>query len=365
MTTNGVISNSADYLNTWADEYARGLGHLCMWNPQLWNIYYPFMKKNADAAWNSRRTDLNIAWNGWSQPTPINAAAKPTVHVSAMAMQQFTPTIQSIPGTIEAEDYNFMSGATIEDITAGGKSAGSINTGDWLEYLIDVPSSGIYTIAFTVAGATAGSFEFQQNNITLTTINVPVTGDLQNYTNVISAVKLKAGIHSFKLKAISGGWNIDKFVAQSCQLIVPSLSVNGSPSQNVTSVIVNAGDNVSFSPQPSSGTWSWTGPNGFSANTRTISINGITMNQGGIYTAKYIDPLGCISQQDFTVSLNGCSPTAIVSNIIINNGAPQQINSIILEAGGYLIIDPQPESGLWTWTGPNYYFRFVWANAFE
>ena len=27
MTTGGIISNRAGYLNTWADEFARGLGH--------------------------------------------------------------------------------------------------------------------------------------------------------------------------------------------------------------------------------------------------------------------------------------------------------------------------------------------------
>ncbi len=353
MTTNGVISNSAGYLNTWADEYARGLGHLCMWNPQLWNTYYAFMKKNADAAWSSRRTDLNIAWNGWAEPTLINADDGPTKFVSTVAMQQFTPTVQSVLGTIEAEDYNFMKGIVIENITAGGKSAGSIEAGDWLEYIINVPSTGAYTISFNVATQNAASMEFQQNNVALTTINLPSTGNLQTYTDVSSSVKLIAGIQSIKLKAISGGWNINKLVVQSCGLIVPAVSVNGNTEQAITSITLNTGDDLLFNPQPSNGTWSWTGPNNFSSNSRAITINNILISQGGAYTAKYTSPTGCISIQEFIVTLTGCASTPIATTVQVNGGDVQQVNSITLEAGSYLTINTTPTDGTYSWLGPN------------
>lgn len=48
MTTNGIINNNADYLNTWADEFARGLGHFVRDNRQ-WTTYYPWMVQNANA----------------------------------------------------------------------------------------------------------------------------------------------------------------------------------------------------------------------------------------------------------------------------------------------------------------------------
>ncbi|HZL11875.1 MAG TPA: glycoside hydrolase family 76 protein [Prolixibacteraceae bacterium] len=352
MTKNGIVSNTAEYLNTWADTYARGLGHLCMWNPQLWNKYYSFIKKNADAAWKNRRTDLNLCWNGWDQKTPTTKDSGPTVYVSAMVMQQWTPTVQAIPDTIEAENYNFMNGISTEDIS-GGKCIGSIEAGDWIEYLVNVPATGIYTITLQVSGTTAGSIEIQQNNVSLATVDLPSTGDLQTYTTVKTAVKLSSGIQSVKLKSISGVWTIDKWMATSCQAITPSIAINGAVAEQITSATLSIGDNLFFDPQPTDGTWSWTGPNGFVSNSRQISVDNIQFEQGGVYTAKYLSPDACINIQDFMIPLNGCSPTAIVGYMQANDGEIQQVDSVNILAGSLLTIDPQPLNGTWSWTGPN------------
>ncbi|MEO7716407.1 MAG: glycoside hydrolase family 76 protein [Capsulimonas sp.] len=100
MTTNGIISNNAGYLNTWADEFARGLGHFCRDNRQ-WGTYYPWMVQNADAIMNTRRTDLNITWNGWTQQTPNDNTLIANKFASAVAWLQFTPATQpnNIAGT--------------------------------------------------------------------------------------------------------------------------------------------------------------------------------------------------------------------------------------------------------------------------
>ncbi len=95
---NGIWDNTADYLNTWADEFARGLGHLLKDNPQLWGSYYPWMLANANSAWANRRIDLNLTWNGWTHQTPLDPGMIPTKAVSAVAMYQFTPDTQ--PGLV-------------------------------------------------------------------------------------------------------------------------------------------------------------------------------------------------------------------------------------------------------------------------
>ena len=89
-TTGGVISNKAGYLKSWAAEFARGVGHFVRDNHQ-WSAYYAWMVQNADAAWGCRRTDLNISWNGWTQPTPIDNKAQAGQCVSAVVWLQFTP----------------------------------------------------------------------------------------------------------------------------------------------------------------------------------------------------------------------------------------------------------------------------------
>ena len=97
MTTGGVISNNAGYLNTWADEFARGLGHFVRDNRQ-WGTYYPWMVQNANAIMSSRRTDYNITWNGWAQQTPTDNTLDTSKFASAVAWLQFTPATQ--PNTI-------------------------------------------------------------------------------------------------------------------------------------------------------------------------------------------------------------------------------------------------------------------------
>jgi uncharacterized protein YyaL (SSP411 family) len=90
LTVNGICSNGATYLNTWAPEFARGLGHFAKAN-NLWSTYYPWMKANADAAWGCRRTDVNVAWNAWTMATPTSVDVLANWDAGMVAMLQFTP----------------------------------------------------------------------------------------------------------------------------------------------------------------------------------------------------------------------------------------------------------------------------------
>lgn len=93
LTVNGIFSNGAGYLNTWADEMARGAGHFVRDN-RLWSRYYSWMVQNADAILANRRTDIGITWNAWDQPTSTDNTLTTNKFVSAMAWLQFTPAIQ-------------------------------------------------------------------------------------------------------------------------------------------------------------------------------------------------------------------------------------------------------------------------------
>ena len=353
LTTNGIISNNADYLNTWADTYVRGVGHLCMANPELWKTYYPFLLNNAKSAWANRRKDLNLTWNGWNQPTKIDTAGVPTKYVSAVALMQYTPTLQTIPGTIESEDYNYIKGITVANINANEKCVNYTKAGNWEEYIVNVPSSGYYTFSFKIAG-NAGSLILQQNNISLDSINFNGTGDLQTYATISLPVKLDMGIQSVKVVAKSGIWNLDKMTISNCQLIVPSLTVNSGTAQAITSVKVDLGDEVAFNPTPAAGgSWSWTGPNSYSATSRQIDITNIQLNQGGVYRAQYTNTDGCISVQDFTITLNTCIPTDIIPSVKINDGIWQQMDAINTITGNYVTIDTKTIGGSVSWTEPN------------
>jgi len=356
MTKNGVISNDAGYLNTWADTYARGLGHLCMWNPQLWDTYYPFMKKNTESILANRRTDLNLTWNAWDKLTSNDPAGKPTVYVSAVSLMQFTPTVQSIPAKMEAENYNFMSGIGTENCSEGGLAVGFIEAGDWMEYIVNVPTTGNYYITYRVAGMGTGSVAFQHNGKTLTTTNLPNTGNYTTFANATTQVYLTAGIQSVKLLSKGGGWNINNWTATACEAIKPFFNVNNIAWEQAANATLAVGNSLIFGPQPNDGAWSWTGPNNFTSYTREVTVANIQLNQGGDYIATYTSPLGCVSIQKFMVSLSGCTPTGLTPYIKINKiGVLKQTATTAAIAGDTILLTfaSQPSEGTWSWSGPN------------
>lgn len=84
--------------------------------------------------------------------------------------------------------------------------------------------------------------------------------------------------------------------------ITPHVRVNGGSWQNTSSVSVGVGANVLLGPGPT-GTWSWTGPNGFTAGTREVAFNNIQANQAGDYLGIYTNSSGCVSTVLFTISI--------------------------------------------------------------
>jgi glycosidase len=87
--------------------------------------------------------------------------------------------------------------------------------------------------------------------------------------------------------------------------ITPYVSVNGGAFTQTASATLTAGGSVTFGPQPATGgTWSWTGPNGYSASVREITLNNVQTNQSGSYIATHTNAAGCTSTQAFTLTVN-------------------------------------------------------------
>jgi xyloglucan-specific exo-beta-1,4-glucanase len=113
--------------------------------------------------------------------------------------------------------------------------------------------------------------------------------------------------------------------------ITPYAQVNGGTWQQTANATVAAGGSVMFGPQPvTGGSWSWSGPNGFSAATREVLISNIQITQAGNYVATYTNSGGCQSTQTFNVTVTGSilrqywtgiSGTAI-SNLTSNSNYP-------------------------------------------
>jgi alpha-glucosidase len=91
INNNAILSNTGRGDSTWQDQFARGLANFARDNG-LWGLYNSWMTANANAAWNSRRADLNITWNSWTTQTTTNDCSSLEC-LSAAVIQQVIPAV--------------------------------------------------------------------------------------------------------------------------------------------------------------------------------------------------------------------------------------------------------------------------------
>jgi hypothetical protein len=118
-----------------------------------------------------------------------------------------------IPAKIEAEDYKSMLGIQnqVSSDEGGGQNIAYTDVNDWLEYLIDVPKTGLYNFEMRLASlSTTGSFQIKKDTTVLTTFTLPNgSGGWQNWTTVSKPVSLSAGQQKIKLLITGKGLNIN------------------------------------------------------------------------------------------------------------------------------------------------------------
>ncbi len=145
----------------------------------------------------------------------------------------FTQTAHSIPGLIQAENFDaggksvaYWNGATanggganyrpgetvyIEDSSdsGGGYDVGNTNPGDWLNYTVDIAGTRSYTLQVRVAnGVGGGVFHFNLDGARVTPfLSIPETGGYQTWQTLsIPDVQLPQGQHTLQLVIDSGGF---------------------------------------------------------------------------------------------------------------------------------------------------------------
>lgn len=136
-------------------------------------------------------------------------------------------------------------------------------------------------------------------------------------------------------KTYQFSWVLDAFEtdAQNCVAIetIPLVKINNDNWIETTNPLVNEGNTIKLSPEPIAPSgWSWRGPNGFTSNSREISLTNISFADAGNYVAEYIPQAGC--------------PATI------------QFNLVVLEQGEVYIENSGFETGLLTpWSGNGNY----------
>ena len=122
--------------------------------------------------------------------------------------------INTIPGKVEAENYISMEGIQTQptDDIGGGENIGWIDSGDWLEYDVNILATGTYKLNYRIASESqAGIIQLENGDEVVATTLLPVTGGWQTWRTVSTEVSLTKGENKFRINAVSGGFNLNWF----------------------------------------------------------------------------------------------------------------------------------------------------------
>lgn len=171
----------------------------------------------------------------------------------------YSGTPWSVPGTIQAENfdlggegvayhdlepanqsgqYRTADGVDIEATTdtGGGFNVDYTASGDWMEYTINVPSAGNYTLTERVASAGATqSFRVEFNGVDKTgAVAIPNTGGWQTWVNLSQTVNLSAGVQVMRLYFLGNDGNVNYLSLSATGGSTPTPTRTNTPGPTVT-----------------------------------------------------------------------------------------------------------------------------------
>lgn len=183
--------------------------------------------------------DVKMNQAGTYKVIASKAGKTDIVSTATLTVENQTPynsNVQEVPGTIEFENfdtggqgisYNENSNSNqgganyrnepvdIEATNGGGYNISYVQTGEWLEYTINVLSSGIYSVNVTSASLTTdGSVKLLVDNQEVTpSLSLLKSGGWQEWKNSkFSNIILSKGNHVLRVEMESDDMNLDKMV---------------------------------------------------------------------------------------------------------------------------------------------------------
>jgi len=171
-----------------------------------------------------------------SESQSESSSSSPSIEITDNRAYNGTPI--SLPGTIEAEEYDkggegiayhdkeaenlghtkkegdfrTNEGVDIEPCNEGGYNIGWAQSGEYVEYTVNVDSDGYYDIDARVATNMSGNFKisFQKSN-TSKIFNLISTGGWQTWKTLNQkGLLLKAGKQIMRIEILNGAFNINK-----------------------------------------------------------------------------------------------------------------------------------------------------------
>jgi hypothetical protein len=116
-----------------------------------------------------------------------------------------------VPSRIQGQEYQRMQGIQLEATQdeSGLMNVGYLNTGDWIEYNIEVAEAGEYSLSLRIAGIQTGKLEVVLNNELYAAVTVPATGGWQSWQTIDQLLSIPAGRHTLRFKVARDGFNLN------------------------------------------------------------------------------------------------------------------------------------------------------------
>lgn len=150
----------------------------------------------------------------------------------------YNDQVHAVPGTIEAGHYDYFEGGVGQNIsyfdssvvneggfrsneyvdavevTNEGATVGWISAGEWLEYMVNVATTGCYDLSFRYASGNnsgGGPFNFQVDDTQVSpNIVMASTGDWNNWVDKQTTINLTQGIHVLRFAVTNGEFNLGR-----------------------------------------------------------------------------------------------------------------------------------------------------------
>jgi glucuronoarabinoxylan endo-1,4-beta-xylanase len=318
-------------------------------------FYYTNAKNKGKDVWMTEVTYTPA--NGAAQPSISDAIAAAELYHQSMAVAQYNAYVYWwTPLMLNGNSPNldaYALGQYSKFVRPGYVMTGANNNPTSGVYVTSYKGNNNYVIVAINSNGGSSNITFNISGATVTSVT-PYQTSASNQLAQLGAVGVSNDSFTYSLP----GQSITTFVGTgggSCSptAITPYISVSGTWTQESSATVSSTSTAVDLGPQPTSGgSWSWTGPNGFTSTSR--EIDNIALSAGAnVYTATYTNSCGAKSTQAFTVTAPGAG-TAIVPYIYTASTGWVQESSISVARGTAVDLGPQPLSGgSWSWTGPN------------
>ncbi len=262
-----------------------------------------------------------------------------TISPAAVTQSPYGGVAASIPGKIEAENYDLggqgvayndndatnsggqyrtTEGVDLEGTgdTGAGYNIGYTNAGEWLEYTVNVTTTAAYTVQARVASpGTGNTLRVELDGVNISgSLTVPNTGGWQLYQTVSATTpSLATGPHILRVYEETGGFNINyvNFVAIPAAPVVSSAaSASGIAGAAFTYTITASNTPSSFS--------ATTLPAGLTVNASTGVINGTVATPGTYNITVSATNAGGTGTKAVTLTIN--APAPVISSAATASG---------------------------------------------